>query len=156
MDVGIRHRLLQRGADAIEIAFDGDVIGGDLQACGIEEHDVGLADRRTDDIGALRGAYHGVGDLRIGDQYILDVARQVDHDGFADAERKKARVHLSVGGDRRDRAVVGGDYRRQGWIEYQRCDGRKRQGADHQGPHSRLISPAHHNGRPLSLCRRRD
>ena len=38
--------LPQRGAHAVEIALDRDVIGRDLLAGGIEEHDVGLADRR--------------------------------------------------------------------------------------------------------------
>ena len=97
---------LQRGAHAVEVALDRDVVGGDLLARGIEEHDVGLADRGADDVGALRRADHGVGDLGIGDQHILDVARQVDHDRFADAERKEARIHLAVGDDRRGGAVV--------------------------------------------------
>ena len=101
LDVGVRQRLLQRGAHAVEVARDRDVVGRDLLAGGIEEDDVGLADRGADDVGALRRADHGVGDLRIGDQHILDVARQVDHDRFADAERQEARVHLAVGGDRR-------------------------------------------------------
>ena len=97
--------LLQRGAHAIEVARDRDVIGRDLLARRIEEHDVGLADGRADDIGALGGADDGVGDLGIGNQHILDVARQVDHDGFADPERNRARIHLPVGGDRRGAAA---------------------------------------------------
>ena len=101
LDVGVRQRLPQRGAHAVEIALDGYVIGGDLLAGGIEEHDVGLADRRADDVGALRRADDGVGDLRIGNQHVLDIARQVDHDRLADAQRKKARIHLPVGGNRR-------------------------------------------------------
>ena len=101
LDVGVRQRLLQRGAYAVKVALDGDVVGGDLLARGIEEHDVGLADRGADDVGALRGADDGVCDLGIGDQHILDVARQVDHDRFADAERKEARIHLTIGGNRR-------------------------------------------------------
>ena len=96
--------LLQRGAHAVEVALDRDVIGGDLLAGGIEEHDVGLADRGADDVGALRRTDHRIGDLGIGDQHVLDVARQVDDDGLADAERQEARIHLSVGRDLRARA----------------------------------------------------
>jgi hypothetical protein len=149
LDVGVRQRRLQRGAHAVEVALDGDVVGRDLLACGIEEHDVGLADCGADDIGALRGADHGVGDLGIGDQHILDVARQVDHDRFADAERKVARIHLSVGGNRRRGVVVARHYGRQDRIERQCRCGRKRQGADRQDPHQRLISPALHILRPF-------
>ena len=87
--------LLQRGAHAIEVAGDGDVIGRDLLARRIKEHDVGLADGCADDIGALGGADDGVGDLRIGNQHILDVARQVEHDGFADPERNRS-AHSSA------------------------------------------------------------
>ena len=79
----------QRGAHAVEIALDRDVIGRDLLAGGIEEHHVGLADRGADDIGALRRAHHRVRDLGIGDQHILDLARQIDDHGFADAERQE-------------------------------------------------------------------
>ena len=62
---------------------------------------------------------------------------------------QKARVHLAVGGNRRRDAIVACQHRRQGLIEHQRRDGRKRQGADHQGPHRRLNSPALHIGRPF-------
>jgi hypothetical protein len=92
--------LLERGAHAIEVPLDGEVIGGNLLAVGIEEHHVGLPDRLADNVGALRGADDGVGDLRIGDQHILDVARQVDHDRFADAKRDKAGFCRRDGGDR--------------------------------------------------------
>ena len=44
-DLDSRQRLLQRGAHAVEVALDRDVIGRDLLAVGIEKHDVGLADR---------------------------------------------------------------------------------------------------------------
>ena len=140
---------LQRGAHAVEVALDRDVVGGDLLARGIEEYDVGLADRGADDVGALRRTHHGVGDLGIGDQHILDVARQVDHDRLADAERQEARVHLAVGGNGRRDAIVARHHGRQRRIERQRCDGRKRQGADQKGPHRRLISPAFHIARPF-------
>src|SRR6202158_4189155 len=67
LDVGVGQRLLQRGAHAVEVTLDRDVVGGDLLARGIEEHDVGLADRGADDVSALRGADPGVGGLAVGD-----------------------------------------------------------------------------------------
>ncbi len=54
---------------------------------GVEEEHVGLADRDADQVGAPRGAHHRVGDLGIGHQHVLGVARQVDHHGLADADR---------------------------------------------------------------------
>ena len=90
-DVAIRQRLLERGAHAVEVARDRDVEAGDLPAFGVEEVDVGLADRDADDVGAARRADDRVGDLGIGDQHVLDVARQVDDDRFADAERDELR-----------------------------------------------------------------
>jgi hypothetical protein len=136
LDLRVRHDLLQHGACAIEVALHRDVIGGDLLAGGIEEHDVGLADRGADDVGALRRTDHGIGDLGIGDQHVLDVARQVDDDGFADAERQETRVALTVGGGGRgaDAVVAGERRRRHGLIEHQRRDCRKRQGAGRQAP----------------------
>ena len=148
-DVRIRQRLLQRGAHAVEVALDRDVVGRDLRARGIEEDDVGLADRGADDIGALGRADHGVGDLRIGDQHVLDLPRQVDHDRFADPERNEPRVHLSVGGDRRGGAIVARHHRRQRRIERERSHGRKRQGADDERSHHRLNFPALHIVRPF-------
>ena len=148
LDIGVRCDLPERGAHAVEVAGDGDVIGGDLAAGGVEEHDVGLADRGADDIGALRRADHGVGDLGIADQHVLDLARQVDHDRLADAERQEARVH---GAGRRGRhggrwrgAIVAGDDRRQHRVERQRGDGRIGQGAGEERPHRQPIHPAFH------------
>src|SRR5204863_6983723 len=63
VDLDSRHRLPQRGAHAVEVTLDRDVVGSDLLAVGIEKHDVGLADRTADDIGALRGTNDGIGDL---------------------------------------------------------------------------------------------
>ena len=37
MDVGVRQRLLERGAQAVEVAGDRDVEAGDLPALGVEE-----------------------------------------------------------------------------------------------------------------------
>ena len=148
LDVRVRQRLLQRGAYAVEVALDRDVIGRNLLACGIEENDVGLADRGADDIGALGGADDGVGDLRIGDQHVLDLARQVDHDGFADPERKKTRVHLPFGGGGRRGAIVARHHRRQRRVQRERSRGRKRQGADQECPHW-LIFPVLHFVRPF-------
>ena len=103
-----RQRLLDaRPADAVEIARDRDVEAADLVAFGVEEEDVGLSDRRADDVGAARRADDRVGDLGIGDQHVLDVARQVDHHRLADAERNEARV--GVAADHLDAAGIGGD-----------------------------------------------
>jgi len=61
---------------------------------GIEEVDIGLPDGDADQISAPRGAYHRVGDLGIGDQYVLDVARKVDDDRLADPEGNEIRPEL--------------------------------------------------------------
>ena len=110
-DVGVGHGLLERGAHAVEVARDRDVETGDLPAVGVEEEDVGLPDGDADHVGAARGADHGVGDLGIGDQHVLDVARQVDHDRFADAERNEARGGLACRHLDHRRARVGRDHR---------------------------------------------
>ena len=115
--------LLQRGANTIEIALDRDVIGRDLLSLGVEEHDVGLPHGLADDIGALRRADHRVGNLGIGDQHILDVARQVDDHRFADAEREKAHLRLSWGGGQH--RGIARHHRRQRRIKYQPGYGRK-------------------------------
>ena len=99
VDLDSRQRLPQRGAYAVEITGDRDVIGRDLLALGIEKHDVGLPDRRADDIGAMCRADDSVGNLRIGDQHILHVARKIDDHGFADAERDKAHLGRSAAGN---------------------------------------------------------
>ena len=135
-DLDSRHRLPERGAHAVEVALDRDVVGSDLLAVGIEEHDVGLADRGADDIGALRRANDGVGDLGIGDQHILHVARQVDDHGFADAERRK-RV-LTPGRwptSSPDLYRTRPRRRRNSGSERQRGDGRQQQGAGRHGSH---------------------
>ena len=69
---------------------------GGLLAGAVEEDDVGLADGGVDDVGALRRAHDGVGDLRVGHQHVLDVARQVDDHGLADAERQEPRAGLAA------------------------------------------------------------
>ena len=97
-DVGIRQHLPDRRADAVEIARDRNVEAGHLLALGVEEENVGLAELDADDVGASRRADDGVGDLRIGDQHVLDVARQIDDDRFADAERHGVRADVA-GGD---------------------------------------------------------
>ena len=100
LDLDAGQGLLQRGAHAVEITFDRDVVGSDLLAIAIEKHHVGLAYRAADDVGPLRGANDGIGDLRIGDQHILHVARQVDDHGLADAERQEAHLDRADGGGR--------------------------------------------------------
>ena len=133
-DLDSRQRLPQRGAHAVEVALDRDVVGGDLLAVGVEEHDVGLADRGADDVGALRRADHGVGDLGIGDQHVLDVARQVDRSTDLPMPSDRNRV-LTIRADRGGRHRIGlsasaattGD---SGADERQRGDRRERQGAN--------------------------
>jgi len=56
----------------------------------------GLPYGRPDDVGAPRRAHDRVGDLGIGDQHVLDVARQIDHHRLADAERDEARVGIAA------------------------------------------------------------
>ena len=112
LDLHAGQGLPERRADAVEVALDRDVVGGDLLAVGVEEHDVGLADRGADDVGALRRADHGVGDLGIGDQHVLGFARQVDDDGLADAERKEARPDRDRTGDQRSLVAR----RREAWL----------------------------------------
>ena len=142
-DLNSRQRPPERGTHAIQIALDRDVIGRDLLAVGIEEHDVGLADRRADDVGALRRAHHGVGDLGIGDQHVLNVARQIDNHGFSDAERQEPCLDRSAGGNRNRVGIgIGRDDRREGRIERQRGNGRERQGANDESPQPQLIAPA--------------
>ena len=96
-DVGVRQRLPDRGAKPVEVAGDGDVEPDDLLAAVVEEEHVGLSDRRADDVGAPRRADHRIGDLRIGDQHVLHVARQVDDHRLADAERHEARAGVARG-----------------------------------------------------------
>ena len=58
--------------------FHGDVVADDLVALGIEEEHAGLPDRHADQIGAAGRADDRIGDLGIGHQHVLDVARHVD------------------------------------------------------------------------------
>ena len=83
--------MLDGRAQPVEIAGDCDVKAGDLTPLGVEEIDAGLSDGSADDIGAARGADHRVGDLRIRDQHILDIARQIDDHRFAHTERHELR-----------------------------------------------------------------
>ena len=57
--------LAEQLATLTEPARDGDVIGRDLPAFGIEEYHVGLADRRADDVSALWRANDGGRNLRV-------------------------------------------------------------------------------------------
>src|SRR6185437_1030452 len=93
-DVRIRHNVLEIGANAVEVALDGDVIGGDLLAGAVEEDNVGLADSGTDDVGALGRSHDRICDLRVGNQNVLNVTRQVHNDRLTDAQRQGLRVHL--------------------------------------------------------------
>src|SRR4029077_14115426 len=90
LDSGSGEHLFQRSAYTVEVALDGDVIGRDLLAVGVEKYDIGLTHAGADDVGALRRADHRIGNLRISHQHVLHAPRQVDDHGFADAEREKA------------------------------------------------------------------
>ena len=92
--IAVRKHLLERAAHAVEIARHRDVEAGELAAVGIEEIDVGLADADADQIGAPRGADHRIGDLGIGHQDVLDVARQIDDHRLADPEGNEIRAEL--------------------------------------------------------------
>ncbi len=93
-------------ADAVEVARHRNVEANQLAAVGVEEEDVGLADRDADQIGSPRAAHHGVGDLRVRNQHILDVARQVDDHGLADPERHEPRRRIADGVDHRPRPCL--------------------------------------------------
>ena len=112
-DVQAGQRLLEGRAQSVEIARHRDVEPGDLAPFGIEEVDAGLAPLDADDVGTAGRADHRIGDLRVGDQHVLDVARHVDHHRLADPERNELGIGLA-GGDldhrRRtaDHARIGG------------------------------------------------
>src|SRR5262249_5419327 len=53
------------------------------------EIDAGLTYLHADDVGPPRGADDRVGEVGISDEHVFDVARQIDHDRFADTERNK-------------------------------------------------------------------
>jgi hypothetical protein len=53
-DVVARQHVLERRANAVEIAHHGDVEAGDLLALGVKDENVGLALLDADDIGAAR------------------------------------------------------------------------------------------------------
>src|SRR5262249_22156186 len=88
--IGIRYRLFQSRPYAIEVALDRNVEAGDLLAFGIEEENIGLPDGNANHVNAARRPDHGIGDLRVGYQHILDVGRQIDRNRFADPERDEA------------------------------------------------------------------
>ena len=92
----VGQRALERRANAVEIARHRDVEGHQLPAFGVEEIDVGLSDLDADDVGAPRRAHDRVGDHGIGHQHVLDVARQVDDDALAHAERDELRRLVAV------------------------------------------------------------
>ena len=50
VNVGIRHRLLERRAHAIEVTRHGNIKSSDLLAVGIEKENVRLPDRNTDHV----------------------------------------------------------------------------------------------------------
>ena len=96
MDIQTGQRLLDRRAQAVEVALHRDVEAGELLTVRIEEVDAGLADRGPDDVGAARRADDRIGDFWIGHQHVLDVARQLDHHRLADPERNELGAGLAA------------------------------------------------------------
>ncbi len=98
LDIGIRQHLRDSLAHAVEIARHRNIKAADLLAVGIEEKHISLPGRHADDVGAARRSHDGVGDLGIGNQHVANVARQIDNDRLADAERQRLRFDVA-GGD---------------------------------------------------------
>src|SRR4029077_635988 len=73
VEVGIRDRLFESRAYAIEVTLHRNIEAGNLLAIGIEEENIGLPDGDADHVNAARRADNCIGDLRVGDQHILDV-----------------------------------------------------------------------------------
>jgi hypothetical protein len=112
--VGVRQDLFDRGTDAVKVARDRNVEAHHLLAIGVEEEDVGLSDFIADHIGAARGTDHRIGNPRVADQDILDIAREVDDHRLAFAKRHRARSEIA-GGDRDClHLVIGGEFGRDG------------------------------------------
>jgi hypothetical protein len=97
MHVGGAQRLPDRRAHAVEVARHRDIETGDLPPVAVEKIDVGLPDLAADQISAAGRTDDRVGDLGIGDQHIANVAREVDHDRFPDADGDKTRGRIAGG-----------------------------------------------------------
>ena len=99
--------IVRGGAHAVKVTGHGDVVEVYLLASPDRRTRRRLIHHGQPDIGTRR-ADDRVGGLRTWRPARPDVARQVDHDGFADPERKRARIHLSVaGGDGWGRTQAG-------------------------------------------------
>ena len=92
MNIGVGHRLLERGAHAVEIAGDRDIEPRNLLAVGVKEENIGLTHRNADHVDAPRGSNDRIRDFGVCDQYVFDVCRQVDGDRFANSERNRPEV----------------------------------------------------------------
>ena len=64
--------------EAGDVALDLEIEADDLLAVGAEDEDVRLADRLAEEIDAARRAGHGIGHLRVGDENIMRIGRQID------------------------------------------------------------------------------
>ena len=78
VNVGIRHRLLERRAHAIEVTRHGNIKSSDLLTVGIEKENARLPDRDTDHVDPPRRPDHRVGNLGIGNEHVLDIGGKVD------------------------------------------------------------------------------
>ncbi len=140
LDAGMGQRRTQGLAQADQVAADLDVVGGDLSPLGIEEEDIGLADRNADQEGAAGRAHDGIGDGRIGDDDVTGVTRQFDGQRLADTERD------GVAGDRAllalHRALLRGRGRHR---ERQDGKGGQRESQVTAG-HHRAAQPGEHGG----------
>ena len=87
---------MRAARNAIEIALDRYIECGDLPAFCVEKENVGLPDRDADHVNAAGRTNDRVGDLGIGDQYVLDVCGQIYGDGFANPEWNKIARLLSL------------------------------------------------------------
>ncbi len=90
IDVGVRDEALDIGLQSGNVAFDLEVEAHDLLPIGAEDEDIGLADRLAEEIDAARGARHGIGHLRIGNENIMRIRRQVDHQRLVEPKFQRA------------------------------------------------------------------
>jgi hypothetical protein len=96
-DLRMRQRRGESLLQQAGLAADLHLQRRDLAPVGIERHDRGRAVRDADHEELARSAHHRVGDGRIGDEHLLGVARQVDHDRTPDAHLDRPRHHAVVG-----------------------------------------------------------
>ena len=92
-------KRLQVVLEAGNVALDSEIEADDLLAVGAEDEDVGFADALAEQIDAACRACDRIGHGRIGDQYVVGIGRQIDHDRLVEAELDA--LTLAVGADLR-------------------------------------------------------